>query len=149
MDLEQMAREMMRLYNDGETEALRDGLAEDVIYEDPLTGGPVRGADAMVETVFGRKVPFPDLHIEIDRVATDGGLVVIEGRWLSHHGGPLPLPDGNVIVGTGEEMPPVPVCAVVEVRDGRVVAMRQYWDPIPSMTAIGALAWTSAGPAKV
>ena len=65
--------------------ALTDGGT----YEDPTTGGPLSG-DALTASVAGVLAGFPDVHFEIDSVATNGDTASAQWRMLGTNTGPLP-----------------------------------------------------------
>lgn len=74
---------------------------------------------------------------EIVRSFTEGDTVVVEGHFTGRHTGPMHTPDG--------ELPPTgntvtfPFADFFQVRDGRCVSHRVYWDNMAMMAQLGAL----------
>ena len=75
----------------------------------------------------GWKQAFPDEHGTITGVYTSGKTVAIEVTWEGTHSGPMAMPDG-------QELPPsnkpftVKSVQVIEVEDGKMKALRTYFD---------------------
>ena len=77
----------------------------------------------------------PTRH-EIFRSFTDGDTVAVEGVFTGRHTGPMHTPHG--------ELPPTdnivtfPFADFFQVRDGRCVSHRIYWDNVALMAQLGA-----------
>lgn len=74
---------------------------------------------------------FPDLHLTIKSTHTAGDTTVFEFVATGTHKGDLGgiAPTGNSVV--------MPVCNVIEVRDGKIYREREYYDTMHLMTQLG------------
>jgi steroid delta-isomerase-like uncharacterized protein len=139
---EDVARESVECYSAGDFDRLRSLLADDFYEEELATQRRLEGADARVETVQGWKQSFPDEQGTITGVYTSGNTVAMEITWEGTHSGPMATPDG-------QELPPsnrpftVKSVQVIEVEDGKMKALRTYFDLMTLLQQIGAMdqAW--------
>jgi steroid delta-isomerase-like uncharacterized protein len=76
-------------WNSHEPERVAAELTDGGTYEDPTTGGPLSG-DALTASVAGVLAAFPDVHFEVDSVATNGDTASAQWRMLGTNTGPLP-----------------------------------------------------------
>ena len=135
---EDVARESVECYSAGDFDRLRSLLADDFYEEELATQRRLEGADARVKTVQGWKRAFPDEHGTITGVYTSGNTVAIEVTWEGTHSGPMAMPDG-------QELPPsnkpftVKSVQVIEVEDGKMKALRTYFDLMTLLQQIGAM----------
>lgn len=89
------------------------------------------GADAGLEVIQIYTNAFPDLHLDIKHMHAAGDIVVIEFTASGTHKGEL-----MGIAPTGKKMK-VPVCNVLEVRDDKVYAEREYLDSAVMFQQLG------------
>ena len=77
-------------WNSHDPEQVVAALTDGGTYEDPTTGGPLSG-DALAASVAGVYAGFPDVHFEIESVATTGDdTAAAQWRMLGTNTGPLP-----------------------------------------------------------
>jgi limonene-1,2-epoxide hydrolase len=94
---------------------IRELFAEDCVWDQPPLGGTT-GPDEAIALVQGLDASgFAAIRIECRNVATAGGVVFTE-RYDELLG-----PDGNVVLA-------FPVVGVTEMRDGKIVGWREYFD---------------------
>lgn len=74
---------------------------------------------------------FPDLHLEITNMITSGNFVVTEVIAEGTHQGEL-----MGIKPTNRKIS-VPICNVVEIREGKIYAEREYFDNVHLMQQLG------------
>jgi steroid delta-isomerase-like uncharacterized protein len=135
---EDVAREGIESYNAGNFDRLRSLLADDFYEEELATQRRLEGADARIEAARSWKRAFPDEHGTITGVYTSGNTVAIEITWEGTHSGPLATPDGR-------ERPPsnkritVKSVQVIEIEDGKMKALRHYFDLMTLLQEIGAM----------
>jgi steroid delta-isomerase-like uncharacterized protein len=135
---EDVARKSIEFYNAGDFDRLRSLLADDFYEEELATQRRLEGADARVEAAQGWKRAFPDERGTISGVYTSGNTVAIELTWEGTHSGPLATPDG-------QELPPsnkrvtVKSVQVIEIEDGKMKALRHYFDLMTLLQQIGAM----------
>ena len=135
---EDTARESIECYNAGDFDRLRSLLADDFYEEELATQRRLEGADARVEAAQTWKRAFPDEHGTITGVYTSGNTVAIELTWEGTQSGPIATPDG-------QELPPsnkritVKSVQVIEIEDGKLKALRHYFDLMTLLQQIGAM----------
>jgi steroid delta-isomerase-like uncharacterized protein len=135
---EGVARESIECYNVGDFDRLRSLLADDFYEEELATQRRLEGADARVEAARAWKRAFPDERGTVTGVTTSGNTVAIELTWVGTQSGPITTPDG-------EELPPsnaritLKSVEVVEVEDGKLKALRHYFDLMTLLQQIGAM----------
>jgi steroid delta-isomerase-like uncharacterized protein len=118
--------------------ARRDDLAlcctVDIVYEDPLTPGVLKGVDALAEHVTRLRVAFPDLRLEPSgsRIA-DGSHGCLPWRLTGTHRGPL-----GEIPATKKFMT-LPGLHYVELRDGLISGARGFFDLYDAALQLGML----------
>ena len=115
-----------------------DGFASlftsDAVYIEP--GGRHEGREAIRAWIAGGAGALSDVHFDTGRVIEDGSTIVVEWTWRSTHTGPLPLPDGSVIPATGKVID-FPGVTIADVRDGQIVAARDYFDQVAMLSQLG------------
>jgi ketosteroid isomerase-like protein len=82
------------------------------------------------------KTGLPDSRMVVDRMFEVGPNVVVEGRFVGTHTGPLSTPLGDKIPATNNSVD-LPFCAVFKCRDGRIVDTRAYYDQVAMMNQLG------------
>ncbi len=81
------------------------------------------------------KTAMPDSRIEVDSCLESKGTVVVEGRFLGTHTGPLVGPGGE-IPATGRTFE-LPFAEVMETADGKILRRRIYYDQVDFLTQLG------------
>jgi steroid delta-isomerase-like uncharacterized protein len=130
-DIAGLHRAVYETINDRDLGRLREIYHADCVY---VTGDGVeqRGVEAVVAAVTTFTGAFPDLSIEVRRQHVAGdGVSIVEYTFSGTHRGEL-----EGIPATGRAMEVV-ACSVVEVRDGRIVEERDYYDTLALMTQLG------------
>jgi predicted ester cyclase len=79
---------------------------------------------------------FPDLHFDICRTITNGNTFICEWTATGTNDGPLTTPAGQAIPPTGKRGH-VDGVLISEVRDGKIVRERTYWDQLQLLGALG------------
>ena len=132
------ARESVACFNAGDFDRFRSLLADDSYEEEHATQRRLEGADAQVEAARGWKEAFPDGRGTVERAYVDGNTVTLELTWEGTQSGPMRTPDG-------QELPPsnrratVRACQVIEIEDGKIKAIRHYFDLMTILQQIGAM----------
>jgi limonene-1,2-epoxide hydrolase len=94
---------------------IRALFSDDCIWDQPPIGGTI-GPDEAIALVQGMDASgLASIRVECRNVATAGGVIFTE-RYDEVLG-----PDGSVVVA-------LPVVGVTEMRDGKIVAWREYFD---------------------
>jgi steroid delta-isomerase-like uncharacterized protein len=144
---EDVAREGIDCYNAGDFDRLRSLLADDFYEEELATQRRLEGADARIEAAQGWKRAFPDEHGTITGVYSSGNTVALELTWKGTHSGPLATPDGQELPPSNKQVM-VKSVEVIEVEDGKMKALRHYFDLMTLLQEIGAMDPAETAPAS-
>jgi steroid delta-isomerase-like uncharacterized protein len=104
-----------------------DLVAEDCEWTDVPSGRTIRGVVELVDACRAFTTAFPDFSVESVRLIGQGDLVANEWSARGTHDRPLPRPDGGHYAPTGRSFARTGV-GIVELRDGKVVRYRDYFD---------------------
>ena len=134
---EDLARESIEAYNDGDWERARGMLADDSVYDEPGTGRRFQGPDAIIEAYQGWKSALPDSRGSVSDVFACGDRVAFQVTWEGTHDGSLPIPGGE-IPATGRSIN-VRACQVLRISDGKIVESCHYFDMLGMLEQLGAI----------
>jgi steroid delta-isomerase-like uncharacterized protein len=109
-----------------------DGGAE--IVNMPM-GVAVHGHDGYRQFIHGWTEAFPDGKVEVTHMVANDNSVVTEFRGRGKHNGPLAGPAG-IIPATGRAID-VAFCEVLEIKNGKIVKDRLYFDAATMMGQLG------------
>jgi steroid delta-isomerase-like uncharacterized protein len=104
-----------------------DLVAEDCEWTDVPSGRTIRGVVELVDAFRAFTTAFPDFSVESVTLIGQGDLVANEWSARGMHDGPLPCLDGGHYAPTGRSFARTGV-GIVELRDGKVVRYRDYFD---------------------
>jgi steroid delta-isomerase-like uncharacterized protein len=107
--------------------AFEELVAEDCEWRDVPSGGTIHGRADLVALCKTFTTAFPDFAVESVTLIGQGAMVANEWSGRGTHAGPLPGPDGVVHEPTGRSFARTGV-GIVEVRGGRIVRYRDYFD---------------------
>ena len=120
----------------GDWDALRELYADDVHYSDP--DGEVFGAEAAIARLQAQEAPFPDATADIKAIVGDESCAAVEWVFSARNTGALAMPDGTSLPPT-ERSVTFAVMTLYEVRGGRIVSERNYWDNMSLYGQLGLL----------
>ena len=105
-----------------------DGIAElfDADVETVIPGGTLKGVEEFRGLGESFQTAMSDLRHEIVRSFEAGDTVVVEGVFSGRHTGPMVTP-GGTIPPSGNAVS-FPYADFLQVRDGKCVSHRIYWD---------------------
>jgi steroid delta-isomerase-like uncharacterized protein len=129
-DIEKIAREYLEAWNRRDWDTYRGLMHDQYSYtggDGQRQSGPEAGM--AVGQMFANA--FPDGRIEVKRVQEAGDTAIVEFLGVGTHNGEL-----MGIKPTGRKIS-IPVCDVIEFRDGKVVAEREYMDMLTMMQQLG------------
>lgn len=122
---------MLRAWKARDWDAIREILDPEYVYTGP-DGTPVAGVDAGLAAGWSSFADsFPDGDYEITGVYVDRDSVVTEFRFSGTHTG-----DFEGISPTGNRVE-IEFCNVMHLRDGKVIAERDYLDTHGLMEQLG------------
>jgi steroid delta-isomerase-like uncharacterized protein len=120
------------------TKADYDGLvalfSPDAVYIAP--DGRREGREGIRAWIDEWLPALSDVHIDTTRVVQQDSTIVGEYSWQSTHTGPITLPDGTVFPATGKTAR-FPAVTILDVRDGQIVAARDYYDQLDLFSQMG------------
>jgi len=127
-----IARESLEAWNRRDFDKMRSLMHADYSY----TGGDGerhQGADAGMAVAQMFATALPDGKVDILHIHTAGDVAITEFVGSGTHQGDL-----MGIAPTGRRMS-IPVCMVLEIRDGKIYAEREYMDMAHVMQQLGAM----------
>jgi steroid delta-isomerase-like uncharacterized protein len=135
-----LARSQLDLYNSHRTDPawldkIVAALAEDCEIIDVPTGRTLRGPDGIRQLNLFFAEGFPDSSVELTNVFATEDQVALEGTWQWTTTGPLQLPSGATpATGRPGELR---FCFVYQIRNGKIVSHRSYYDMMTQLEQIG------------
>jgi len=129
-DTEKIARQFTEAWNRRDWDTYRGLMHDQYSYtggDGQRQSGPEAGL--AVGKMFANA--FRDGRIEVKRVQEAGNTAIVEFTGVGTHTGEL-----MGIQPTGRKIS-IPVCDVIEIRDGKVVAEREYMDMLTMMQQLG------------
>ena len=116
MDAPQATTAIFDAWERGDADAVARLFAEDGRYEDPLFPEPVVGPAAIREALVPAMAEIRDVRIPVKALATsDAGIAISEASFLSE-------------LTSGEGRLDFDFAMVVEIRDGLIVRLCEYFD---------------------
>lgn len=130
-----VVRRAYEIFNARDFAAIPTVYADDAEITVVPTGQTLRGAAGVESFMRGWLAAFGDARAEIDLLAQAGDVAVCEFHGVGTHTGPFATPMGE-LPATGRRVN-VPFCDVIRVRDGRVAAIRTYFDAATFVGQLG------------
>lgn len=115
IDNDTLVRDFVNAFNGKDAQALAPFMADDIVFIN-YGDGPIKGRDAVVALWRGVFRNFSQVKFETVHQAVNGDVVIAE----QIHG--LALPGGKLAL--------IMNMAVYEIRDGKIVAWRDYTSPV-------------------
>ena len=140
MSAKDIAKDSLEAWNKRDFDRMRDLMHPDYTY----TGGDgqeQKGPEAGLAVSRMFATAFPDGRIDIVNIKESGDTVLVEFIGRGTHRG-----DIMGIAPTGRSVT-IPVCNVLEVRDGKIYREREYIDMANMLTQLGVTRVPSATPA--
>ena len=111
-------------YNHHDLDAFLKHHSEEMVTVAPVARRPIRGLEALKDTLPNEWKAFPDAHFEVKRILGRSGLVAAEVIWIGSYGTSLPgLPRAR-----GQKIR-LPQIGMYTVKDGLITSLRSYYDP--------------------
>ena len=111
-------------------------LSEDFVGEYPMARGLGKEQAKAYNQAF--VVAFPDLKFSVHHSIANGNTVALHWTGTGTHSNPLQTLSGQIIPATGKSAVLSGVF-VVDVKDGKIVRERSYWDELELMAQLGVL----------
>ena len=129
-DAASIAREYLEGWNRRDWARWRELFHPQYTY----TGGDgqlQKGPDAGLAVGQMFATAFPDGRIDVQNIHTAGNVAIVEFTGRGTHKGDL-----MGIAPTGRQIT-IPVCDILEIRDGKIIAEREYMDMLHLMQQLG------------
>jgi steroid delta-isomerase-like uncharacterized protein len=121
---ERVVRRFYDCFNAGDVIAAAEQYAEDCEWDFPAFDDACHSRQEVLEVCRGWRDAFPDGRVDVVRALTCGDVLVVEwdshGTWTGPMGVSAGEPNGQRFRRRG--------CAVTEVKDGKIVRCRDYFD---------------------
>jgi ketosteroid isomerase-like protein len=130
--------EFERTYSKKDWDGAAALFAEDAVHVDPTARQ--EGRDAIVAWMEGYGSCFSDMSFPASLLVEEGDIVVAEYVFRAMQTATVTMPDGRVVQpGHPQEIPCVTIC---QIRDGKFINMRDYFDVLDGMAQLGLLPGT-------
>jgi len=121
-------------FNEGDLDGAVGAFAEDLETVDPGMG-VVYGIPPFREYLKTFKRAMPDARAIVEHTYEASDRVIVEGRFVGTHTGPLASPDGD-IAPTGASVD-LRFADVSRVIDGRIASYHTYYDQLDLLNQLG------------
>ncbi|WP_431956605.1 nuclear transport factor 2 family protein [Nocardia lijiangensis] len=118
---DELVRAMCQSWSDPDPDRISSYFAEDAVYHN-IPMEPIVGRTAIRDFIAGFLTAFDAIDFDIHRQVTSGNVVMNERT--------------DTLRGNGRDTP-LPVMGVFEVRDGAIIAWRDYFDMAAINRAFG------------
>ena len=140
-DVLEVVRQLEKAFNASDWEAYSALLTDDTVIETPNIQG--RGPEDVLQNARRIKTAYPDMRTTITNGLSCGHTAVVELAVVGTHTGPLATPRGP-IPATNRKVA-FKTAMLVEISNGKVMALREYFDRAGVMAQLGIGAGTPAG----
>jgi ketosteroid isomerase-like protein len=123
-------------------EAAANFYAPDAVMVTP-DQGEIRGREQIIGYLKQFNDAFPDNRYEFAYAHESGDTAIDEGYFVGTHTAPLPLPTGESVPATGNQVR-VRACDIATVQDGVIIGHRFYFDQMEFLGQLGLLPETPA-----
>jgi steroid delta-isomerase-like uncharacterized protein len=121
---ERVVRRFYDCFNEGDAVGAAEQYAEHCVWDAPAFSAVCRTRDEVLGVCRRWRTAFPDGRVDVVNIIECGNTVVVEwdsfGTWTGPLAGQASEPNGKTFRRRG--------CAVTELRDGEIVACRDYFD---------------------
>jgi steroid delta-isomerase-like uncharacterized protein len=122
-------------FNEKDWNATRLSIADAVVYDEVGTNQVSAGANELLILWKSWAEAFPDIKGTFESVEVSGNRVILEITWRGTHKAPLRTAAAE-IPATGKRIE-LRACQIVDVVDGKVERVRQYFDMMTMMRQLG------------
>jgi ketosteroid isomerase-like protein len=121
-------------FDRGEIAAAVSAFSDQLETVDPGMG-TVHGLEPFRAYLEAFKRAMPDAKAVVEQIYQAGDTIIVEGRFVGTHTGPLAGPDGD-IEATGASVD-LKFADVSRVESGKIVAYHTYYDQLGLLTQLG------------
>jgi steroid delta-isomerase-like uncharacterized protein len=131
----EITKKIHKFFSENKLDDVLSCLADDVVVDSYAVNMRFNGKDEFAGFMMGFKNAFPDMTITHTNVFEQGSWVCAEFTAKGTHTGTLQTPAGPVSA-TGKEVN-LNVCETLEIKDGKIKAIRNYQDSSSLMRQLG------------
>ncbi len=128
-DLKERFRRWIDAYNAHKLDELAEAYAEDAELVGPIAG-QLKGRQAIADHFKKGLEMAPDSKVTIDRIISDGNVLVVEYTATATNTGPLRLSTGETLPATNKRVTG-PGLDILTYESGKVVSHHIYFDRVP------------------
>lgn len=132
-----LLHDAIQAFNAHDLDGWMEFYAEDASHIQPNLSEPLTGrAEIREDYLKSTWIPFPDFRFELERAFGDGDWMCVMGVLTGTHTGPLAGFGEEVVAPTNQSIR-VPLCLVVQFKDGRAVQVYEYNDQLGLLDQLG------------
>jgi steroid delta-isomerase-like uncharacterized protein len=131
----EITKKIHKLFSENKFEEVLSYLADDIVVDSYAVNMRFNGKDEFASFMMGFKNAFPDMAITHTNVFEQGTWVCAEFTAKGTHTGTLQTPAGPVSA-TGRKVN-LNVSETLEIKDGKIKAIRNYQDSASLMRQLG------------
>jgi predicted ester cyclase len=132
--LVELGERLEHAFNKSDWATYSAAMTNNTLLESPRI--QARGPEEIIQYVRGVKEAYPDIRATATNVLACGNTLVRELTWEGTHSGPLKTPQGT-IPPTNRRFTFKGVVLLEASNDGKVVALREYYDRAAIMAQLG------------
>lgn len=137
-------RRLNGAFNAHDLNPIGDMYADDAEFTWP--GMPTfKGRQAIVAFYAQILGAFPDVHVTLKRIVEQGDTVAVEYESVATHGGPLPLPSGDMFPATNKAVRVQAASIGTADSGGKIKSQREYFDQVEILTQLGLIPTPAVG----
>jgi steroid delta-isomerase-like uncharacterized protein len=137
-----LAEQALAAVNAHDLDGYVNTLDESYVGESETAPGPILGPEGARQYMNVVLTAFPDAHFDIEQVVASGDTVVVRARITATHRGTFAgIAPTNKTVSWG-------VCAIVEIRNGKVIRGRTYAENLSLLRQLGGVSLPKAAAAQ-
>lgn len=130
----ELGERMEEAFNTSDWATYSVALTDNTLLESPRI--QARGPEEIIQYVRGVKEAYPDIRASATNVLACGNTLVRELTWEGTNAGPMKTPQGT-IPATNRRITFKGVVLLEASNDGKVVALREYYDRAAIMAQLG------------
>ncbi len=134
-DLKVRVRRWIDAFSAHKLDEVAEAYAEDAELVGPAAG-QVKGRQAIAGHWKNALEVTPDSKATIDRLISEGNVVVVEYIFTGTNTGPMRLPTGEVLPATNKRVT-VPGLDILTYQSGKIVSHHLYFDRVPVLAQLG------------
>jgi steroid delta-isomerase-like uncharacterized protein len=137
-DLKQIARQSIGAFNQGKLDEWIKTVADDAELVTPIAG-TIKGREAIKGYFKQMRETFPDAHIDVHKMISEGDTIVVEYTFTGTHKGPMLTPTGETIPPTNKTLSGPALDIGIADDKGQLKSLHQYFDTARGLQQLGVM----------